>query len=659
MKKISEIKVIIPAEEVGYAIGSVSPPMVSQHHFVATERSRDLLQRASSCYDALEHLRRRRIRSRKYYRGDQWSDMVEVNGCKMTEEEYIESQGKPALKQNLIRPPVRNIIGQYRSQPFKSVIYSRNKDDKRAAEMVSVALESAYEMNDGRERDARLLEEFLISGAPIYETSFSYDITRQRPIPKFRAVNISRFFISTDTNDVCGDDVDLVGEIVDIPLDSVVSSYATNEAEEAELRNIYSNSRRTYNDMEALTSKNVDDLSFYVTNSVSTCRVIKVCVLEGKWVLDVHDYLDGSRKICSYSKLPEIEMENAERIATQEVKGINIPLITYKKKYVRQWVYYHLTPQGHILFRKVNPYHHKGHPYVFKLYPLVDGDVWSLVEDLIDQQRMINRMIILQDFVISASAKGVLLVPEDAIPDDMDIEDFAEEWTRYNGVIKIKTRGGVELPKQVVASNFNLGLNDMINLQISLIQDIGGVHNAMMGKQAQSGTSAARYKQETANASLNAVDYLESFGWLLIKRDWKIVQIIKQFYTDKQYIELAGSDYSEEAKHYDPDIIKDIDFDNTMAKGDDNFTMRFVSEDSLMKLLEMKLIGLKQYLKASESMYSEKLLSMVEEQEAALANGQLNQEQLMAMLSQAQTETPPSTPQGLNNARGFVNNTVV
>ena len=35
-------------------------------------------------------------------------------------------------------------------------------------------------------------------------------------------------------------------------------------------------------------------------------------------------------------------------------------------------------------------------------------------------------------------ADGVLMIPEDAIPNDMDINEIAEQWSKYNGVIRIK-----------------------------------------------------------------------------------------------------------------------------------------------------------------------------------------------------------------------------
>lgn len=661
MKKIAEMSAVIPAGRLGYV--SAEADVVSREDsFPVTDYSRDLLRRAAYCYDALFHVRERRRRSRRYYRGDQWKDMVTVyeNGCEktMTEEEYIQRQGRPALKQNLIRPPVRNLIGQLRSAPYKSVIYARAKEGSLAAEMMSVALESALEMNDYRERDARLFEEFAISGCPVYETSYGWDVARQRCIPKFRAVSINRFFFNPEMSDVCGDDVDFLGEIVDVDKDELIAAYAVDEYQEAELRDIYSSVNRMSVDRRALSSENEDSLDFYVTRDPSRCRVIKVCVLEGGWMLDCHDWMDGTRTLVPISRMAEIESENAQRAAMQGRTGQPVAPIEYRRRYVRQWVYYHLSPQGNILFRKANPYEHKSHPYVFKLYPMVDGEVWSLVEDLIDQQRMINRMNILLDFVISASAKGVLLVPEEAIPDDMDIEDFAEEWSRYNGVIKIKTKGGVQIPQQVVASNFNVGITDMINRQVQWMQQIGGVQDAQYGRSGGSGTSAARYRQELMSSSLNAIDYLESFGSLLIKRDWKIVQLIKQYYTDKEYIPLAGKEYSEQAHDYDPEVIRNIDFGNTMQKMQDTFTMRFISEDAIMRLLESGMISLEQYLMVSNNMYSEKLLSQLEETKRQLAQGNVDPAMLQQVLTGVQQQTPQSSPQGLANARALFNGSI-
>ena len=143
-------------------------------------------------------------------------------------------------------------------------------------------------------------------------------------------------------------------------------------------------------------------------------------------MLEVHDYLDASYEIRDIADEPLLEAENMARQQMALEQGVDVPLIEYERKYVRLWKYYHLSPYGHIFYEVENPYEHKNHPYVVKFYPLLDGEAWSMVNDMIDQQKMINRMIILYDFIVSASAKGVLLVPEDAIPEDMYIDDFAD-----------------------------------------------------------------------------------------------------------------------------------------------------------------------------------------------------------------------------------------
>lgn len=58
----------------------------------------------------------------------------------------------------------------------------------------------------------------------------------------------------------------------------------------------------------------------------------------------------------------------------------------------------------------------------------------------------------------------------------------------------------------------NIGINEMIQMQLKLMQDIAGVHGAIQGKSSNSGTAAALYAQGTQNASLNVLDYLETFS---------------------------------------------------------------------------------------------------------------------------------------------------
>ena len=614
------------------------------------QRNLDLLRLAAEYYSSMQDVRKRRMRSRKYYRGDQWSDRVVVNDRSMSEEDYIKMQGKAPLKQNMIRPPLRNVVGQYRSNPFKPVVFARNRQNQKAAEMMSVALEAALFMNESKERDARVLEEFLLSGIAIYKTMYSFDYEREQAIPKFRAVNPNRFFINTDVEDVCGDDVNFIGEVSDLTLDDVVAEYAREGVSEERVRRMYSNVHDWYVSQEGFSAKRYDSIDVRVPDDLSRCRVVEIWRLEAEWRLWVHDYMDGSYEVRPDGDRAGIDAENAARIELGLGNGVEVPPIVYERKYVKFWKCYHLTPLGDTLWEGETPYLHNSHPYVFKLYPLLDGEIWGMVEDMVDQQKMVNRMIILQDFIISASAKGVLLVPEDCIPDDMTIEDFAEEWTKYNGVIKIKLKPGQHIPQQLSANSMNIGINEMIQMQLKLMQDIAGVHGAIQGKSPNAGTAATLYAQEAQNASLNVLDYLETFSSFLQKRDKKLLQVIKQFYTEKQYITVAGSDYSEEAKHYDPEEIRNVDFDNTIAKGNDTPSYRVVIDDILMKLLEGQFISIEMFLEHSSYPFADKILQSMKKMREEMAQGNMPEGAPAQLLQQMQQESGQATPEQLAQA---------
>ena len=173
-------------------------------------------------------------------------------------------------------------MGQYRSNPFKPVVFARNRQNQKAAEMMSVALEAALFMNESKERDVRALEEFLLSGMVVYKTGFSFDHERQQAIPKFRAVNPNRFFVNTDMEDVCGGDVNFIGELADLTIEDVVAEYARNGLSEEDVRRMYGNVSDFYASMPGFDAKRMDGLDPLVPQDGSRCRVIEVWRLEAE-----------------------------------------------------------------------------------------------------------------------------------------------------------------------------------------------------------------------------------------------------------------------------------------------------------------------------------------------------------------------------------------
>ena len=627
--------------------------------FPITKESIEILEMVDTTWSAGAPFRRQTERSSRYYKGDQWKDKVVIKHRDgkvetLTEEEYIERQGKPALKQNLIRPLVRNIIGQLRLNPYKSTVFARNAEGQVAADMMTAALEAVHTMNNKNERDARLFETYLVSGAAIYNTGYKFDDERKMPFPYYRSVDPSRYFQTIAASDVCGDDVDFCGDFFDTSLLDIKSMYAKTRKQEDEIEEIYgSTGRRDVVSNEQFVTSNAENVSPRISLGSGECRVIRVCRKEGHWDLAVHDYSDASWETYNINTHPNIKAEIeaeirrrkqiANEIGVNYEDGSNRLLIEFEEKYVTSWVYYHLSPWGHILWTQDSPYEHNSHSYVAKYYPLFEGQAYGMVFDLIDQQKAINRNYIMHDFITSAAAKGVLLVPEEAIPDDMDLEDIADEWSKYNGVIKYRAKDGVKQPEQIVARNFNVGQFDMINLQMKLMNDIGGVHDAMQGKSLGTGTPSSLYQQAVQNSQTNILDYMESFAWLLMKRDYKMVQIIKQFYTDIHDIPSADKNLP---KQYDPAVVRNFDFYNEISKGNDTPVARLYLDSLLLQLLQQRLITLEMYLEESSAPFSDSLLQKVRAAQQQVANGEMPTQEQIAGLAQG---IPQSSPDMLYN----------
>ena len=661
MKRVTERDIRVLRSRAGRTprpktkVGVDGALQLTGNEFKCTKESLDILTYAGQCKDAMLSYCIQADRSADYYKGKQWGDRVEIRdkcGCvkSVTEEDYIKSQGRPALKHNLIRPIVRNVIGQFRDAPYKSVVYSSDEGGQNAADQMSVKLNDVLRFNDSVERDAREYESFLVTGAAIYITGYAYDPVLGQPMPFFRSIDYHRYFQNPDAVDIGGKDVHFCGDFIDIPIEEVKSLYAHNRAQEQALEAIYSRGNYSLPVMYgAFVEANPAAKTFLGTPYDDNCRVIRVCRQEGFWDIAVQDYADASFEVYSTREFPDKEAEIEAEIMRRKKIAADIGVdyddpysqlkIVYEKKYVRRWVYYHLTPWGHVLWEAENPYNHNGHCYVVKFYPLFQGQAYGMVYDLIDQQRMVNRMLINLDFAMSASQQGVLIVDEDSIPDDLDIEDIAEEWTRYRGVIKLKLKDGVTAPVQLTGHQVNIGQFEMINLMMKMMMDISGVQGAMQGKAAVAGTPASLYAQQVSNSQINVLDYSEAFAWFLEQRDYKIIQLCQQYLGDSYSPAPEGA--SEAARHYVASEVRKYKLHNQIRRAMDHAVVRLFQEQLMANLLLNGAATINQYANMGVP-FGQDLRAKIGQAQAQVQNGQGISQQQSADIQASLPDVDPA-----------------
>lgn len=616
-------------------------------------RAFDILMEAQYYWSQMDDFRKDRERNKRYTYGFQWDDMICVDGKSMSEEEYIKSQGNVPLKNNLIRRLVRSVLGVYRSQSKEPTCTARDRDEQKLGETMSTILQCNMQLNRMNDVYARTMEEFLISGFIVHRKSYGWRNGKEDCWTDY--VQPNNFFIDNNMRDFRGWDVSVLGEVHDISFGQLCEQFASSPQEYRQLRDIYKWAARkdyiaTY--AERFGYSRLENYDFLFTSEPGRCRVIEIWRKEQKPRYRCHDYQNGDIfKIDEEDYAQVVLTENEERMRMAKEAGMpedEVPLIKATWFVDDYWYFYYLSPFGDILREGETPYEHGSHPYVFKAYPFIDGEIHSFVADVIDKQRYTNRLITLYDWIMRASAKGVLMMPEDCLPDGVSIDDIAESWTEFNGVIVYKPSKSGKVPEQVANNSTNIGIAELLNMQLKFFEDISGVTGALQGKPGYSGESASHYNQQTENATKSLLDLLECFSCFVVDGAYKDVKNMQQFYDSKRVFNIAGKSGAQ--IEYDPKKIRDVEFDLSITESTSTPAYRHLANDMLMQLYQSQAISVEQLLEHGDFPFADELLQSIKSQKEQLEQGKVPDGLSPELMAQAQQGANMQAVNKLNNA---------
>lgn len=620
----------------------------SEKHF-GDRRAFDILMEAQHYWNQMDDFRKERERNKRYNYGYQWDDIICVNGKQMTEAEYIKSQGSIPLKNNLIRRLVRNVLGVYRGQMKEPTCTARDRDEQKLGETMSTLLQYNMQINKMNEIDARTMEEFLISGFIVHRKSYGWRNGKEDCWTDY--VQPNNFFIDNNMRDFRGWDVTCLGEIHDVSFGQLCEEFANSPEDYKRLKEIYKwAARREYvaDYAERFGYSRLQNYDFLLTNTPGRCRVIEVWRKEQKPRYRCHDFQNGDIfKIDVEDYRDLVEKVNEERIKMGKEAGMpeeEIPLIKATWFVDDYWYFYYLSPFGDILKEGETPYNHGSHPYVFKAYPFIDGEIHSFVADVIDQQRYTNRLITLYDWIMRASAKGVLLMPEDCLPDGVSMDDIADSWAKFNGVIVYKPSESRQIPTQVANNSTNIGISELLNLQLKFFEDISGVNGALQGKPGFSGQSATMYNQQVQNSTMSLLDILECFSSFVIDGAYKDVKNIQQFYDTKRIYDIVGISGAQINK------IRDVEFDLSITESTSTPAYRQFANDILLELWKAQAISVEQLLENGDFPFADELLQSIKAQKEQIQQGGTPEGVSPQIMQQAQQGANMNAVNMLHNA---------
>lgn len=628
-----------------------------------SRKNQDVLMDAFVAWTGMDSVRKMAERNKVFTFSDQWSDRIpDPDGCgTITERQHIINEGNVPLQNNRIRGIVRSVSGVFQSQQTEPVCVSRDRDKQAKGEMMSSTIQYVYQLNKLWSLDASCFTNFLVTGMGLFKSNWGW---RNEKMDVWTdLINYNRFFVDNHMEDPRHWDCHLVGEIHDLGIYDVLAKFGNgSEEKEEELERIYAScdKDRTIAYAESFMGNSAKrHKAFFIPEDPTRCRVIEIWKKESKKRYLCHDTLSGEVYKIELSDIGVIHQENEQRKMEQSSQGVepeDFRLIRAERFVDRYWYFYFMSPQGDILKEGETPYWHKSHPYSFRLYPFFDGQIFPFVSDFIDQQKYINRLITLDDFVRRASAKGVLAIHEDSIPEGMSAKDFADEWAVFNGVIVYTGKSGVPAPEQIVSNSQQLGITDMLQIQLKLLEDISGVQGALQGQAPKAGTPAALYMQQTQNSATSLTELFEAFRELREDRDMKNMKLIQQFYTELRYININGSNARPETMVYDPEIVRNAEFDLSITESTSTPSYRLVMNDFLMQLFQAQQISLEELLQNGAFPFADKLLQSIQarKEEAQAAQQAMMQGEQMSQMQQGAMASPEIQQQLAQNTNPLV-----
>lgn len=588
-----------------------------------------LLETAKGYYDSLANVRGQAITNRQMLQGIQYTS---------EELDSIDQQGRLPITQNIIAQMMTNLRGQYLSTSGQPVAVARKKDAASEGKLMSLAIEHAIEINNDTENDTKQFVKLATAGLICSRVDFDYISDRDREDIISQNINIHTLFFTPVVDDGGIENIDMIGTICEDSIDGVIVSFAKNEKDAEFIKEIYRVNGRdngyhsldewsAYNDMQ--NADKFTNMDFYISNDYNKCRFYEVWTKERRMVIRYHDTANGTRGVSEYS-MEEIALINSQRIEQAVAAGMNpedAKLINAKERWEFCWMYRYITPTGHILAEGMSPFKHQSHPYILAFYDIYDGKIQPMVSNVVPMQRYINNLSMQMDFMMGNGAKG-MVIADKALFEEAGIteRDFQKAYTSFNKALFVNVPQGKrieDLVKQFYAqANLAPAMTIYQNF-ISMMQQIMGVNQAIQGQAAASGTPAARYAQETANAQLNSKPILDCFAKFKKRKYTKILKLIQQYYDEDMYVEVGGKKnitvVGDES---------DIDYDLTITQEQTTSNYAVTEDDKLFQFALQGMIAPKMYFQLSKAGYAEEALELLKQQEEEMKQAQMAAQQM-------------------------------
>lgn len=629
-----------------------------QHlQFDGKRRCLDWLRMAYTAHARLRPFRQTRKVNKDYAYNKQLTDQrIWMDGHYISKIEYMNRMGLPTLTFNMLGKNKRVIQGQYRNADVAPICHAVDPREKREADIWSELLKQNMKLNRRSERDAKNFEEFLISGLPGYRISFAHrrgktDVWQDRVNPNLV------FFPFTIADDL--EDVNFIGMLHSLDFGKILSLFSHSPQDDKKLYEIYS--RCNSDDYLASTlstdhkTYDISATDFFTPSEYGKCRVIELWTLERRNAYFVDDPYEPNGYYVPYTQAEKAKLDkiNADRLSSNikmSADGINPMtdddgnilyflnpqvfrdknLIKYRYAVEEYWYFRYMTPDGYVLEEGVSPYWNGNeslHPFVFKPYPFIDGEIHSHVEEMRPAQDYLDYYVIQLDFYMRNAAKGVMMVDERSISDMQGFEEMCDQFIRSNGVVVYTSKNGAKKPEIELAGTIPGGFDYFINLAKSMSEDVSGAQASLQGKKESGSMSGVLMAQLTQQAATSLSDMMGTYNDFLEEVARKTVKIMKCCYRGVKCVNISG-----EQLEVDTASISDVDTEISISQNANTATYRALTSDFVLNLAVQNRMPVKAAIEAADIPGGERIIQIMDKYEQQIAQ----QQQAEAMAQQQQ-----------------------
>ncbi|EHK57643.1 hypothetical protein [Allomesorhizobium alhagi] len=241
------------------------------------------------------------------------------------------------------------------------------------------------------------------------------------------------------------------------------------------------------------------------------------------------------------------------------------------------------TTAGMLWFSE-SPYRHNRFPFtpIWGHRRGRDGMPYGMIRRLKDIQKDINKRASKALHILSTSK---VIMDEDALPDDMTIEEFLEEISRPDAVIRKKAGKTIDINADRDLSQWHL---ELMSRSISMIQQASGVTDELLGRKTNATSGVAIGKRQD-QGSLATAKYFDNLllAWQI--HGEKLLANVEQFMSEQKSFRITNMrgkpEYVDVNDGLPENDIVRCKADYIISEGAFHATMRAAAVDSLLEAM--------------------------------------------------------------------------